>query len=428
MLPLSKIEQYARQHLRFNVTVGLIDGGFFGLAIGLVSFSTILPLFVASMTNSATLIGLVPAVHAAGWLLPQLFTANHTSRLRRYKKTVMQNTIHERVPFLGFGIVALLLPKIGLRAGLIVSFLLLIWQGLGGGFTANPWTSMISKIIPPENRGTFFGTQAAVANLFISGSAVTAGYVLEYFDQPVNFAVCFFIATVFFTASWFALSMTKEAEDTERIIDQDQPPLWQGARRILQKDRNFNWFLFARFLSQFATMGFSFYVVYAARRFHANPVTLGYLTATLTVTQTVANVIMGWLGDRIGHRAMLVLGAAAAFLGSLMAWRAPAITWFFPIFMMMGITNVSIWTNGMTMATTFSGENERPFYIGLAQTLTAPATILAPLIGGWFIDAHGFQSAFAISTILSVVMILIVWLILKDTHPHPTPLPQGEQA
>ena len=89
------------------------------LAIGFASFSTILPLFVASMTNSATLIGLVPAIHATGWLLPQLFTASHTSRLRRYKRTVVITTIHERLPFLGLAIVALLLPKIGLQAGLI---------------------------------------------------------------------------------------------------------------------------------------------------------------------------------------------------------------------------------------------------------------------------------------------------------------------
>ena len=174
MLPLTRIEQFTRKHLRYNVTVGMMDGGLFGLGIGFASFSTILPLYVASMTDSATLIGLVPAIHSAGWLLPQLFTANYTSRLRRYKRTVLWATIHERIPFLGFAIVALLLPKIGLQAGLILTFFLLTWQGLGGGFTANPWTSMISKIIPPESRGTFFGTQAAVANLFISGAAVGA--------------------------------------------------------------------------------------------------------------------------------------------------------------------------------------------------------------------------------------------------------------
>src|SRR5690242_6615210 len=162
MLPLSKVEQFTRRHLRYNIVVNLLDDGFFGVAIGFASFGTILPLFVASMTDSATLIGLVPAIHGAGWLLPQLFTASHTARLRRYKRTVLLSTIHERIPFLGFALVALLLPRIGLQAGLILTFLLLIWQGLGGGFTANPWTSMISKIFPPESRGTFFGTQAAL--------------------------------------------------------------------------------------------------------------------------------------------------------------------------------------------------------------------------------------------------------------------------
>jgi MFS family permease len=429
MLPFTKVEQYARKHLRYNVAVGLSDGGFFGLALGFASFGTILPLFVASMTDSATLIGLVPAIHSAGWLLPQLFTANHTSRLRRYKRTVLMNTIHERVPFLGFAVVAFLLPKIGLGTGLALAFLLLIWQGLGGGFTANPWTSMISKIIPPENRGTFFGLQAAVANLFISGAAVGAGYLLSGLATPLNFAVCFLIASVFFTVSWFALALTREAEDTEKVIEADQPPLWKGAGRIIQRDLNFNWFLVARFLSQFATMGFSFYIVYALRRFDANPVTLGYLTATLTITQTVANVGMGWLGDRIGHRAMLILGAVAAMLSSLLAAFAPSLTWFFPIFILSGLTNVSIWTNGMTMATTFSGENERPFYIGLAQTLTAPATIIAPLLGGWIADTKGFVPTFAISAILSVVMMGILLFIVKNPHKTQSeivPLPAKE--
>ena len=350
MLPLTKVEQYTRHHLRHNVIANLTDGGLFGAAIGFASFGTILQFFVASMTVSATLIGLVPAIQSAGWLLPQLFTAKHTSRLRRYKRTVLINTIHERVPFLGFAIVALLLPQIGLQAGLILAFILLTWQGLGGGFTANPWTSMISKIIPPENRGTFFGLQAAVANLFISGAAVGAGYLLDFLDSPLDFAVCFFAASFFFTISWFALAATREPEDTEKVIEENPLPLWKGAGRILQRDRNFNWFLFARFLSQFATMGFSFYVIYALRRFNADTVILGYLTATLTITQTVANVGMGWLGDRIGHRAMLILGAGGALLSSLLAWYAPDITWFFPIFILAGLTNVSIWTNGMKRA------------------------------------------------------------------------------
>jgi len=414
MLPMTKVEQFSRKHLRYNVIVNLFDGGFFGLAIGFASFGTILPLFVASMTTSATLIGLVPAIHSAGWLFPQLFTANYTARLRRYKRTVLLSTIHERLPFLGFAVVALLLPKTGLQIGLVLTFLLLTWQGLGGGFTANPWTSMISKIIPSEARGTFFGIQASVANLLISGAAIGAGYLLNSYESPFDFTICFLIACLFFTFSWIALALTREPADHEKVVEENPLPFWHGAGHILKRDKNFNWFLSARILSQFATMGFPFYIVYALRRFGMDTVTAGYLTATLTIAQTIANAAMGWMGDRVGHRLMLIIGAGAATLSSLLAWFAPSLAWFFPIFVLAGFTNVSIWTNGMTMTVDFSGENERPFYIGLAQTLTAPATILAPLIGGWIADTKGFVSTFAWSTMLSIVMLSILLFLVKE--------------
>ncbi|GAB4569921.1 MAG: MFS transporter [Anaerolineales bacterium] len=411
---LSPLEQNIRENLKHNITVNLWDGGLFGVALGFASFSTILPLFVASMTDSATLIGLVPAIHSAGWLFPQLFTASHVSRLRQFKRTVLLMTIHERVPFLGFAIVSLLLPFIGLNAGLVITMLLLIWQGLGGGFTANAWTSMISKIIPPDSRGTFFGLQAGLANLFISGSAIGAGYLLDSLASPWDFAACFFLASFFFTISWFALAATREPEDTEKVIPEEKTHFWDDAKRVLSRDKNFNWFLSARILSQFATMGFSFYIIYALREFNMTPVIAGYLTATLTISQTIANIGMGWIGDRIGHRAMLITGAVAAFLSAVLAWNAASIAWFYPIFILTGMANVSIWTIGMTMTVDFGNETERPIYIGLSQTLTAPATIIAPILGGWIVDSAGFIPTFTISTTLSLVMVGILVFLVKD--------------
>jgi MFS family permease len=149
-----------------------------------------------------------------------------------------------------------------------------------------------------------------------------------------------------------------------------------------------------------------------------NEVTAGYLTATLTVSQMVANAGMGWLGDRVGHRLMVIVGAICAFSSSLFAWMAPSLNWFFPIFVLSGFANVAIWMSGMTMTVDFSDENERPFYIGLAQTLTAPATIIAPLIGGWIADTYGFVSTFGWSTALSIAMILILVFLVKEPRKH----------
>jgi hypothetical protein len=130
------LELDVRKHLRHNFLVNMGDGGFFGFALGFASFVTIIPLFVSQMTNSAALIGLIPGIHAMGWQLPQLLTAGRVSRQRRYKPMVLLMTINERIPFLGFALVAWLLPTIGARVALWATFLLLIWQGLGAGFTA----------------------------------------------------------------------------------------------------------------------------------------------------------------------------------------------------------------------------------------------------------------------------------------------------
>jgi hypothetical protein len=108
--------------LRFNFTVNVLDGGFFGAALGFASFITIIPLFVSNLTDSAIIIGLIPAIHAVGWELPQLFTAPSVSRLHRFKPMAVLMSLNERIPFLGLAIVAWFSPQIGIKWSLILRF------------------------------------------------------------------------------------------------------------------------------------------------------------------------------------------------------------------------------------------------------------------------------------------------------------------
>ena len=124
-----------QKNLKHNLSVNIADGGFFGLGLGFSSFVTILPLFVSTMTKNALLIGLIPAIHNVGWQLPQLFTAYSTSKQNRYLSMLNRLTVHERLPFLFLAVVAWFSPKIGPQTTLILTFILLIWQGLGGGIS-----------------------------------------------------------------------------------------------------------------------------------------------------------------------------------------------------------------------------------------------------------------------------------------------------
>ncbi|MGZ6346408.1 MAG: hypothetical protein ACXWNC_02400, partial [Anaerolineales bacterium] len=226
------LEESVHKHLKFNITVNLLDGAFYGLGWGFGSVGTIVTLFVSRMTNSAILIGLIPAIHAVGWQLPQLFMANRVSRLRRYKPMVMWMTIQERLPFLGLALVALFMTALGNKAALVLTFTILIWQGLGAGFTANGWQSMIAKIIPSDWRGTFFGVQAAWANVLISVAAIAAGFILVKVRDPINFAICFTLTIFGMGLSMVFLGKTREPVDNEKVIPDLQSSPWKGGLAI----------------------------------------------------------------------------------------------------------------------------------------------------------------------------------------------------
>jgi MFS family permease len=401
----------ASTHLRHNIIVNVMDGAFFGFAVGFASFVTIIPLFVSSMTDSAILIGLIPAIHAVGWQFPQLFVAKRVSHLSRFKPMVMWNTIQERLPFIGLAAVAWWLPSLEKNTALTLTFLLLIWQGLGSGFTANPWQSMIAKIIPSNIRGTFIGAQAAAANLLASLSAILAGLILARVEHPQDYVYCFLLASLNLGIGFFFLGSTREQERPLSDSENEDQSFWKQIPYLLRKEPGFRSFLVLRSLLSFATLAFAFYTVYAVRYHGISEVGIGVMTGVLLGTQIIANPVMGWLGDRWGHSTILEAGVIACIVSAIIAWLAPHPNWFYLVFILVGIGNVAVWTIGMAMTLEFGNEAERPAYIGLANTLVAPSTILAPFLGGWLADTAGYPATFGFSFVCGILTLVVLKLI-----------------
>jgi len=415
---LSPIEAVVRKHLRFNFVVGLLDGGAFGLGMGFGSFTAIIPLFVHHLTDSALLIGLVPAIHNMGWQLPQLLTAGWISRVRRYKPVTLALTIHERLPFLGLSIIALAVPGTSKATILALTFLMLVWQGFGAGLAANPWTNLVSKVIPQEMHGTFFGAQSAAFNGLAGVSALAAGLILKNLDSPRGFSVCFALTFLFMALSFLFLALTREPDSPARVAERSNAFLSQSLQ-ILRRDANFRTFLGVRVLSQFAGMGFAFYVIYAVTRFGVSDATAAALVAFLMIGQVVLSPLMGRLGDLWSHRGIMSVGAVGAALSAMLAWRATSPTWFYAVFLLEAVAIVAIWTIPLALSVSFAGDHsERPLYVGLSNTIPAPAAILAPAIGGWIADAAGYDTMFILSALAGLAMALALWFVVKDPSPR----------
>ncbi|MBN1667236.1 MAG: MFS transporter [Anaerolineales bacterium] len=391
-----------------NLTANLVDAVFFGMAIGFASFVTIIPLFVSQLTDSAILIGLVPAIHSLGWQLPQLFMASPVARLSRYKPMVLRLTVHERWPFLGLALIAWFLPQIDNRLALGLVFLMLAIQGLGGGITANAWQSMVGKIFPSRWHGRFFGLQAGLANAIMALGALGAGFLLEALPFPQNFAAIFAIALFGLVLSYFALFPVREAEVPPAPELVERQAYRRNLLQIMRSDRGFRRFLLVRNLSQFAIMAVSFYSVYAVRQFEAPGAAIGLMTALMSGSSIFANALMGWAGDRWGHQVALGIGTIAMFLSAVIAWLAPAYSWFYLAFILAGVASVAVWTTPIAMTLEFGGLSQRPAYLGLSHTLTAPSTLLAPILGGWLADWLGYPAAFVAGAVASLVVLFFL--------------------
>lgn len=411
------MSQEIRQNLRHNFIFNVLDGCFFGFGlVGLASYVTIIPLFLSYLTDSTALIGFMATMFVIGWQLPQILTSNRVASLKRYKPMVLWMTLHERVPYFGLALVALLVPVIGKPVALVLTILLLAWQSLGGGFTATAWQSMISKIMPPNRRGTFFGMQSAGANSFGAVGAIVASLILGAFVFPNNFAVLFFVAGVSLMLSFAFIGFTREPENDPKDVSEPLKwsEFWQRLKMILKRDGNFRWFLIARALSSVSVTAISFFTIFAVREHNMSPETAGIMTSILLISQTFSSPLLGWVGDNWGHRNVYAFGNLLMVLSIAIAMIAPDISWFYAVFALTGVVNATQWTPIMAISAQFGTVAERPIYIGMANSLVAPVTISAPIIGGILADTAGFGVTFGLSLVAGLLAVTVLLMLMID--------------
>ena len=411
------LPQDLRDKLHHNIAVNIFDGSLFGFGVsGLASYVTIIPLFLSYLTESTALIGFVATLFHIGWQMPQLLTSSYVASLRRYKPMVLAMTMVERVPYFGLALLALLIPQIGVDAALLISLLLLGIQSLAGGFTGTAWQSMISKIMPPHRLGSFFGIQSACVNLFGAGGALLASFILERLDFPDSFSLLFLLAGISLLVSFVGLALVYEPESAPHNVA--APVRWRQfggrLRQILRADDNFRWFLIARGLTAVSLTAISFYTIYGIRRFDMSPEFAGVLTSVLLVSNTLSSSVIGWIGDRWGHRRVLIAACLLTVLAIVIALSATDVSWFFALFALTGIVNSAQWSTIMTITVQFGSVAERPYYIGMANTFIAPVTIFAPIIGGWLVDAVNFELTFGIFALAGLLSVLVYVIAMGD--------------
>jgi MFS family permease len=326
-------------------------------------------------------VGLLAIVAQGGWFFPQLFTANAVEQLPRRKPVVINLGLFlERLPFW----VLVLAPLLALDLpGLALAVVLVgySWHTLGAGLVATAWQDLIARIIPVERRGLFMGLTSALGTGAGALGALLSAYIIEAYAFPRNFLYLFVGSAIFISLSWFFLSLTREPVAPISGTQRSTGEFWSRLPAILRRDRNFRRYLIARSLMALGAMGAGFVTLSAVRRWQVPDGMVGQYTLALLAGQAAGNLLLGLAADRFGHKRNMVIGTAAGALAFLVAWLAPAPTWYYAVFALQGVAGASIFVSGIVLVMEFCAPEQVPTYTGLGNTLAGAAGLVAPLIG-----------------------------------------------
>lgn len=418
----SPADRLIERHAARNFWMNVLDGGAFYLGTSMISRYTVLPLFVQRLSDAAWLQGLIPALFYVGWLLPGLFMAPVVASMPRRKPWIMRATIGERVPFLALGIVLLLWPSAPAAGLLAIFFALFAAHAFSAGLTSTAWQDFIARIIPSRRWGIFFGMQSGLGGLLgVVGAAVAARVLAsEPFPQSVGMlALLCFGAMIF---SYVFLGSTFEPPQAAA----PREPLGRFLRGIgplLRRDRMFRRYLACRAAIALSLIGHSFFTAAALHRFNLPDAEIGGFTAALLAAQAVANLGLGALADRWGHKQVLELATGLGMLALLLAIVAPGPAWFLAIFTLVGASQAGYQLSGFTLVFAFSTPAERPTYIGVANTALAPVAALGPLLAGALASLAGYPALFA--ALIAVGLAGLVGLHRRVTTPAAVPQTAG---
>jgi MFS family permease len=159
--------------------------------------------------------------------------------------------------------------------------------------------------------------------------------------------------------------------------------------------------------------GSAFYAVHAIEKFSLNPAYAGTFTVIVMISTVIGNIFFGILADHLGNKVNLLALSAASALASFCAIGADNVLAYGLVFIFMASSIALQVISRLSFVAELCSESERPVYIALVNTLTAP-TVFIGVIFGTLVPALGYNAIFFMAGMLGIAAFAVLWYRVVD--------------
>jgi len=388
--------------LRRNLRMHLKDGSLYAFGMSFFGAQTIFPIFLKELGGDTLAIGSVFALWTIGANIPAAFMAQRLKQQALFRAPMVKWGFYHRLMIFICGVIALLVVG-RIPTSLVVSlFLLLLFLTAAfGSISGVPWFQVYTKTVPMKLRGRLIGLRQLLGGAAGAVGGYVVGITIQVFSFPLNFSLLFFIGFGILMASWYYLSRVEEQPALEQDKNVDASVHFIiDAKRILKANKNFRNYLIADALVLMSLSSVSFYSIFALERFSLPPSYGGTFTAIFMATSIVSNIVFGFSGDYYGHK-MNVMGIALCSVSAaVIAILSPNVFMYGFVFFFLACAIQTQVISRMPFVAELCTERERPLYVGITNTLTAPSMLLGILFG-WAIQYIGYTTVFVVTALLA---------------------------
>jgi EmrB/QacA subfamily drug resistance transporter len=134
-------------------------------------------------------------------------------------------------------------------------------------------------------------------------------------------------------------------------------------------------------------------------------------------------LIVGSIGDIVGHRRVFIVGLLAFAAGAVLCAMSPGIAWLSLGRAVQGVAAAMLVTAGLALVTRLTPAERRDGAIGLFLGLIAAVPAVGPFISGALVDLLSWRWLFLVPLVLPGLALIVTWTRIPETATDPTRRP-----